>query len=391
MGFLRTGLRILNRATITATMAASLLSCSHLKLEKPLDAKEAFWPTYGKDRERKGHSDEPLTPPLTLAWSNDVTSAMGHGSPLVIDSMVIAGTLRGELHIIDAITGKRRGWIDLVDAINGSPVVDGSIVYLAGSNTDESLVAFDMVQGKTVWRKGYGDIEISPLLSGKQIYVGNTMGEFFCVSGSDGETLWKFQIPDNKSRKGIRSSPALADGRVVFGADDGAVYALDEQTGKLVWRFDTDHAIVAPVTVADGSVLFGNLAGLFVSVDAATGTLQWSVSLGKSIYAGAAIAGELALIGTTDGFFFGVVRSNGSIRWRTELGSVVNASAVVAGRYAYVGLLNKSLFGIRTADGEVVYKTTVQGRIKTAPAVAYGRLYVASDDRLILAFTGAEQ
>ena len=41
---------------------------------------------------------ETITPPLTLAWDYDVTGGIGKGSPLVVDSVLLVGNMRGELH-----------------------------------------------------------------------------------------------------------------------------------------------------------------------------------------------------------------------------------------------------------------------------------------------------
>ncbi len=62
----------------------------------------------------------------------------------MVDGTLLVGNLRGELYAADGQTGKRIGWIKLGDAIQGSPVVDGSMVYVAVSNSSESLVAFDL-------------------------------------------------------------------------------------------------------------------------------------------------------------------------------------------------------------------------------------------------------
>jgi outer membrane protein assembly factor BamB len=47
------------------------------------------------------------------------------------------------------------------------------------------------------------------------------------------------------------------------------------------------------------------------------------------------------------------------------------------------------LFGLNIADGTTVLKQEVPGRIKTSPAVAHGRLFVATDEKLILSFRSA--
>jgi outer membrane protein assembly factor BamB len=75
--------------------------------------------------------------------------------------------------------------------------------------------------------------------------------------------------------------------------------------------------------------------------------------------------------------------------WKQQLGSVINSGAVIADDILYVGTLKKNLFGLKIDDGTIVVKQEVPGRIKTSPAVARGRLYVATDERLILAFKGS--
>jgi outer membrane protein assembly factor BamB len=76
----------------------------------------------------------------------------------------------------------------------------------------------------------------------------------------------------------------------------------------------------------------------------------------------------------------------GTVHWKSDLGGVINSGAVVTGEHLYVGTLKKVLFGLSIADGSVIVKQEVQGRIKTSPAVGNGRLFVATDERLILAF-----
>jgi len=251
MGFLNKRHRERGIALFVCLMLLAVgLSCSHLKLDRPVRVGEMDWPTFARNGSRTGVTPETIGPPLTLAWVNDVTGAIGSGSPLVVDSLVIIGTLRGELHVLNALTGKRKGWIGLCEAINGSPVVGGDVVYVAASNTDESLIAYDMRVGKLLWRKPYGDIEASPLLAGEKLYFGNTQGEFYSVERSKGEKLWKFALPENNKQKGIRSSAAIDQETVIFGSDDGSVYALDAGTGILRWQYSTEHPIVASVSVS---------------------------------------------------------------------------------------------------------------------------------------------
>ena len=50
----------------------------------------------------------------------------------------------------------------------------------------------------------------------------------------------------------VVNAPTVADGAVYFGSDDNHVYALDTETGELLWRFETDDVIRSSPTVAGG-------------------------------------------------------------------------------------------------------------------------------------------
>ncbi len=371
---------------IAVALTLLMSACSGLKIPQPLSADASDWTMFGKYETRLSATNEIISPPLTLDWEYDVTGGIGGGSPLVVDSVLIIGNLRGELYGLNAYTGRRIGWIDLGDAIQGSPVIDRNVAIVALSNTELSLLAFDLVEGKAQWKKNYGDLEASPLLHGEKIYVGNTDGIFYCVNRSTGEQLWKFELPGNVRHKGIRSSAAGSGEMIVFGAEDGAIYALNAETGVQLWRHTTGAGIVATPCIADGNVYVGDLDGTISAVDLQTGTLRWKFEAGTSIYASASFAPNMILVGTTGGMMFGLNATTGAMAWKTDLGSVINSGATIAGNILYVGTLKKMLFGLNIADGSIMLKQEVGGRIKTSPAVANGRLYVATDEKNVLAF-----
>jgi outer membrane protein assembly factor BamB len=374
-----------------AIVVMSVLGCGGLRLSSSVKTRELDWTSYGRVETRTNATPAVVTPPLTLLWEHDITAGIGNGSPLVVDTFVVVGNLRGELFGLNANTGKRIGWYDLGDAIQGSPIVDGNEAIVALSNTKESLVAFDLTGGKPRWRANCGDIEVSPLLHKKRIYFGTTDGRFQCVSQSNGETIWKFELPENTKRKGIRSSPATDGSSVVFGAEDGHVYALDIETGALRWRVRISAPLVAGTAILEGCAYIGDLEGNVHAIRISDGANVWSAQTGAAIYAGAAATPEVIVVGATNGTLFGFDPKSGMMVWECNLGGVVNAAAVISGSTVYVGTLKKELFAIDLKNGAILWQQSVPGRIKTAPVAVHGRLYVATDERLILAFKGVGQ
>lgn len=91
------------------------------------------------------------------------------------------------------------------------------------------------------------------------------------------ELAWAFGFPGAIR---ARSQPAVVDGVVYVGSQDGSVYALDQQTGCIHWRFQTvaevrTAIVVEPDTKGGGRLFFGDLVGNVYSLDAKSGELRW--------------------------------------------------------------------------------------------------------------------
>src|SRR5215475_296298 len=76
-----------------------------------------------------------------------------------------------------------------------------------------------------------------PACDGNTLFVGTDGGELRAIDARTGRLNWSFQAK-GAGRKGIWSSPALHDGKVYFGAYNGALYCLSCETGQQIWRAD---------------------------------------------------------------------------------------------------------------------------------------------------------
>ncbi|HUI09932.1 MAG TPA: PQQ-binding-like beta-propeller repeat protein [Bacteroidota bacterium] len=382
--------RCLRRLVPALAAGALVAGCSSLRLERHLAARPDDWPTFARTTVHTAAASCTLAPPLTLAWTQDVSAGTGNGSPVVMDSIVFVGTLRGELFAISAATGKSFGSISLGDAIEGSPVIDANVAYVAYSHTPMSLVALDLIDGHPRWKMSYGDVEVTPCLYGGRLFLGNTEGTFFCTERITGAERWRFRLPDNTALKGIRSSAAADSGAVVFGAEDGKIYALNAETGALRWAFDTGAPVEAAPLITAGKVIAGNLHGILCAVDLRTGQSLWESPTGAPVYANAVPAGDLVVVGNLAGSMSAFRLSDGMKAWRTDLEGPVNSGAVLSGNTLYVGTMKKLVYGLDAQDGAVTWKVEAGGRIRTSPAVAFGCLFVTTDEHDLLAYREAQ-
>ncbi len=136
-----------------------------------------------------------------------------------------------------------------------------------------------------------------PIVAKGRVYYGTSTTDAISCLSPDGRTLWRFVTEGP-----VRLAPVYSDGMIYAGSDDGCVYCLDAESGKLVWRHrasEEDQRIPGngrvisrwPIRVGliveKGLVYF--CAGLFPSqgvmvgaIDAATGKAKWTRNAGVS-------------------------------------------------------------------------------------------------------------
>jgi outer membrane protein assembly factor BamB len=123
------------------------------------------------------------------------------------------------------LTDKDARWlIRDVQAGYGSPVSDGARIYLVDNGG--VLFAFDVKDGRQLWRKNLGTIQkSSPVLADGKLYVGTENGKFFILKPRpDGvDVLDEDEMPPGSDDKpsAIIASPAVARGRIYIATMDG--------------------------------------------------------------------------------------------------------------------------------------------------------------------------
>ena len=78
----------------------------------------------------------------------------------------------------------------------------------------------------------------------------------------------------------VNSSPAVVNGVVYFGSNDGKVYAVNASTGALLWSYRTAGFAGSSPAVANGVVYVGSWDCKVYALNASTGALLWSYLTG---------------------------------------------------------------------------------------------------------------
>lgn len=141
------------------------------------------------------------------------------------------------------------------------PIAMGRRLFV-GSMIDGSMTACDCVSGEELWKfYSNGPIRLAPVAFNGRVCFGSDDGWLYCLAADDGRLVWKVrgapQSREDARHLGnarlvsfwpVRGGPVFADGVVYFGAGIWPtlgvfVHAVNAETGEIIWTNDTSHAI----------------------------------------------------------------------------------------------------------------------------------------------------
>lgn len=374
----------LNWNIIAVLMVLLLSGCTVLKLQNAPHTHPADWMMFGGDIGRTNIAKEVIAPPLTVEWEYDASAGFSPYSVVAVDSIVFVGNLKGEVHAVKVSNGKGLGDKDFGSAIVGTPVIDDEMMYMVLAHDDESLQSYDLLKGVLQWRARLGDIETSPLLLDRRLYVTTLDGKLHCIDKRDGSIVWTYELPATVRTPIIHSSPSSDGDVIVFGSDNGRLYAVGVNDGTLRWTALTRASILATPSISNRMVFVGSLDSTMYAFHIATGELQWQRHLDARIFASQAVDQQSVYVGTVGRTVYCLDITTGNIVWKTSTNGAINSAPLVSGHNVYIGSIDKQLYALNRETGEIVWQYAANGRIKTMPVIAQQRLILLVEDRSVL-------
>ena len=268
---------------------------------------------------------------VQLKWTYPATPtdvALGNiYGGVVLDAVYFADN-NGLLFALDAATGQSR-WSKPFDPgtktrIWSTPAVKGNTVFIASQ--DHHVYAVNAGNGSLIWKfPAEGEPEIgtlpgSPIVHGETVYVGSFDSNLYAI-GMNGQLRWKFTAEGRlwdgpaeangvlyqgdlngnvyaldpasgqatgwpqpaKLAGGVRATPLVTDSVIYVGTDQNKMYALETETGRLVWgpfaARDGEMMLVTPQISGDSLIVLPNLAGAdpirLYGLNKATGAQLW--------------------------------------------------------------------------------------------------------------------
>jgi outer membrane protein assembly factor BamB len=295
-------------------------------------------------------------PNLVLNWQYDTDGYTG-SSPAVANGVVYAAGPNG-IYAFYANTGGIK-WNDVIVPLYSSPAVANGIVYVSN---DSNVYALNAANGAQVWTYATPYLTTAQTVANGLVYFGSPFeGAVYALNASTGTLVWKVAAV-------IFDTPAVANGLVYFGAQDGYAYALDAQTGALAWKTATVSGGAAAPAVDNGIVYVGAGAYIF-AMDARTGALLWMNGYGG----GTPSVTHGMLYAAANGAAVALDALTGALRWSTRIEGQISAPPSVANGVVYIGSGNALLVALDAATGTLLWQYAMNA--PNVPAVADGWLY----------------
>ncbi|MFH0989263.1 MAG: PQQ-binding-like beta-propeller repeat protein [bacterium] len=373
------------RAATRLVMLGGLLisGCVGIRLTRVLIARPIDWTTYGGSGARMNLSSTSLTPPLKVIWEYGAVGGL-RATPLVRDSIMMIGTLKGDIQAVHIGKKERVGSITVEAAVIGTPAWEHPRLYVPSANGKETMACYDLESSMKRWSAQVGHLESSPLLLNDVLFVTSLNGSLYCLRKLDGREIWRFDTAEKEQRKPIHSSVA-SDGEIlVFGCDDGGIYAVNALSGTLRWKYHAEASVVATPVIVQGKAIVGSFDGTIVALDLQSGRLVWKFSAKAKVYAPAASNGQTVFCGASDGMVYALDVASGSLVWKFSAHSIVNAAPLVAGDFLYVTSLDRTVHALQVQDGKERWNYVASGRIKVSPVIWGDMLFLSVEDNQVV-------
>ena len=280
-----------------------------------------------------------------VRWSYDIgqdgDQTSFHGNPLVIADQIITGTDGsgiGHVYSFEIATGKVRWKYPITKGVPNGIGLPGDIVRLGdklfGATFGDELVSLDVKSGKANWT---------------------------FPSGYDG-TAFRWS-----------QSPAVAADRVFFGGISGAVYALDAQSGRVLWKRDLGSRVSTNLSIAANDLYVGTADGFIRRLNAKTGEITAEMKLETTPVGWPTVTGDSLLLFLNRGGGAGGAQSLLSIdpalkqiRWRQPAASNWSVTRPFLWRSTVLaGSEEGEVKAFRVSDGVEQWRVNLKGTIRS--------------------------
>ena len=269
-------------------------------------------------------------------------------------------------------------------------LVAGRLYVFTREGASEVLRCLDATTGQEQWKESYEEPPVigpasqfpgprsSPTVAEGRVITLGVSGTVGCVEAASGKVLWRKSRLADRPRFFTACSPLVRAGLVILQVGNesgGGIVALNLESGQEQWKWTGDGtAYSSPVlmTLEGMPLVIAETASKIVALDLASGRQLWETPFpvsGRGYNAATPIVSGQTLLYTGSSRGMRAVRlekqGEGVVAkelWSNSDSSVMYNTPVVKGDLVFGISERDVLFCVSLADGKTLWTTTLEGR-----------------------------
>ena len=254
------------------------------------------------------------------------------GTPAVSDGVVVFGSADKNIYGLNSKDGTLLWKVAAREPVLGAVSIENGIAYIGSS--DHIFRAINIKNGDIVWEyngvKGY--VETKPLITADKVVFGAWDNTLYALNKTDGKECWKWDGGLTRMHFSPAAVwPVASHGKVFITDPQRAMTAIDLETGKTVWRtfqskvretigLSEDGTRVFSKTMNDSIVCYSTLGNEPKQVWASNVGFGYEHAPSMQIEKDGVVFGS-----TKEGLFFGLEGKTGKVLWKHKVGnSLIN-------------------------------------------------------------------
>src|SRR5450759_1467839 len=264
-----------------------------------------------------------------------------------------------------------------------SPVISDGTVYFG--NDKGTLIAVNTdSRVKRKYESG-ASLDAAPMVFGKKVIFGASDGILRAVDKGTGKLIWSYTT-DNQIAGSANVWVAGNKSGIVIGSYDFFLHCVDPETGKSLWKVETENYINGTPAILNGKIVFGGCDGMLRVVDPLTGKQKDTINIGVYIASSPALTHDMAYFGDYDGTRYCVNTTTKKNIWKIsgseESGSIL-AIPAIGNNSVVIGSEDKYLYCYNATDGKLKWKYRTNGRIIGSAVLSPAKVLFTGMDGII--------
>lgn len=264
-----------------------------------------------------------------ILWKKQTGLGITAG-PAAAYGVVVVGTAKGEVAAFSEEDGSPQWTVAIGAAVLAAPAVAADAVVVMSA--DGVIRALDRRNGETRWTYNTSVPPLSlranaaPLVDEDRVYVATSGGKLVGLDLATGVSGWDVRVATNTGRSELERMNDVVGN--LLQSPDGMIYsvgyqsqltATDSATGRRRWQFDASS--VNDLAEGLGNVYFSDVSGHVLAVDQGSGKVVWKQSdYAWRVLTGPVVVGSLLAVGDNGGRVHLLAQSDGQVRGRVRLG-----------------------------------------------------------------------